>query len=214
VASGGAGEECEDWFMDPCEDDDDPGDDYPVGGGSTGGSTGGPGGGTTTDPTVGCTPSANGTVCETLDRPECRRPVAGSDACVTRDPKTTAPPGELSEWDQIGVIVNRMTANTAYCRRAKELAQQMYAAGPVNARIILWDGRNYVPNTNMQRMLWGRNGADARGRKLELDSYLVFNTRSLLAHEALHSYLNDVNSPMSATDQEIWVREHETECAG
>jgi len=107
-----------------------------------------------------------------------------------------------------------MTTGAEYCRTAKALAQEMYAAGRVNGRIRLWDGRNYIPGTNNQGMLWGRNGSDWRGRTLELDSYLVFATRSLLAHEALHAYLNATNNQMSVEDQELWIREKETECAG
>lgn len=107
-----------------------------------------------------------------------------------------------------------MTTSSEYCRGAKEQAQDMYAAGRTGGRIRLWDGRNYVPGSNQERMTWGRNGSDARGRSIEMDSYLAFSTRSLLAHEALHAYLHANNVQMHATDQELWVRAREEECAG
>jgi hypothetical protein len=90
----------------------------------------------------------------------------------------------------------------------------MYEDGRINGRIRLWDGRNYVPGTNEQEMAWGQQNADARGRIMELDSYLAFANRSLVAHEALHAYLNSINSPMSQKDQETWIRAREEECAG
>ncbi len=191
------------------------------GGGGGGGGGGGDGGGTTLpdcpdfDPDCGnsdtgdgiCTADENGTVCESEDRPECERKPDASGECVTRFPSTT-------EWTALGQVVDRMTENTDYCREAKALAQEMYAAGREGGRIVLWDGRNYVPGTNQQRMTWGRNDSDYRGRIIELDSYLAFTLRSLLAHEALHAYLNSINWPGTRDEQEAWILARESECAG
>lgn len=107
-----------------------------------------------------------------------------------------------------------MTENTDYCRAAKALAQGMYAAGREGGRLVLWDGRNYVPGTNQQGMLWGKNDSDYRGRIIQLDSYLAFQVRSLLAHEALHAYLNSINWPGTPTEQDTWIGARESECAG
>ncbi|HEX2208140.1 MAG TPA: hypothetical protein VHG93_10700 [Longimicrobium sp.] len=107
-----------------------------------------------------------------------------------------------------------MTENTEYCRGAKAIAQEMYAAGREGGRLVLWDGRNYEPGTNQQRMIWGRNDSDSRGRIIEMDSYLAFAVPSLLAHEALHAYLNSINWPGTVKEQDDWIRTRETECAG
>jgi hypothetical protein len=120
----------------------------------------------------------------------------------------------VPEWTRLGEIINRMTTGTEYCQGAKAQAQGMYAAGRINARIRLWNGRNYIPGTNNQGMSWGQQNADARGRIMELDSYLAFANRSLVAHEALHAYLNSIGSPMTHDEQEDWIRGHEGECAG
>jgi hypothetical protein len=107
-----------------------------------------------------------------------------------------------------------MTENTDYCRGAKALAQEMYSAGREGGRIVLWDGRNYVPGTNQQGMVWGKNYSDSRGRIIAMDSYLAFDVPSLLAHEALHAYLSSINWPGTTEEQEAWVRTRESECAG
>jgi hypothetical protein len=154
-----------------------------------------------------CTTEENGTVCENEERPECERRPDAPGECVTRLPTPT-------EWDALGQIVNRMTENTDYCRAAKRFAQDMYAAGREGGRIVLWDGRNYIPGTNQQGMLWGRNGSDSRGRTIEMDSYLAFRVRSLLAHEALHTYLDSINWGGTPTEQDAWIEVREGECAG
>lgn len=107
-----------------------------------------------------------------------------------------------------------MTENTEYCREAKAIARGMYAAGREGGRIVLWNGRNYKPGTNQQEMVWGKNSSDSRGRIIEMDSYLAFAVPSLLAHEALHAYLNSINWPGTVDEQEDWVSARETECAG
>jgi hypothetical protein len=154
-----------------------------------------------------CTAGENGTVCESEDRPECERKPDAPGECVTRLPTPT-------EWAELGQIVARMTENTDYCRGAKAIAQGMYAAGREGGRIVLWNNRNYKPGTNQQEMIWGRNGSDTRGRTIEMDSYLAFQVPSLLAHEALHAYLNSINWPGTLDEQEAWVRGRESECAG
>lgn len=176
----------------------------PGGGDSGGGGSTGDGDGTDDG---SCTADENGTLCESVDRPECERRPDASGECVTRPPNPT-------EWAELGQKVDRMTENTEYCRGAKVIAQEMYAAGREGGRIVLWDGRNYKPGTNQQEMVWGKNSSDSRGRIIEMDSYLVFNVPSLLAHEALHAYLNSINWPGTVQEQEDWVRARETECAG
>lgn len=183
------------------------------GGGGTGGDGGGGGGGSgdgdgdgTTDDGI-CTADENGTVCESEDRPECERRPDALWECVTRPPNTT-------EWAELAQKVDRMTENTEYCRGAKAIAQEMYAAGREGGRIVLWDGRNYVPGTNKEQMVWGKNSSDTRGRIIEMDSYLASAVPSLLAHEALHAYLYSINWPGTLQEQEDWVRAREIECAG
>jgi hypothetical protein len=204
---------CEGWMMDPCND----GDDYPTmpgGSGPTGGSGGSGGsGGASPQPTPAQVDSAcaadaaNGTVCESVDRPECTRVSGAYSDCVTRPPS-------LAEWEILGAIINRITTSSDYCRGAKAQAVEMYAAGREGGRIVLWDGRNYRPGTGQSSMYWGYNRSDIRGRNLQLDSYLAVRMRSLVAHEALHAYLHSINSPIPAEEQEPWIRARESECAG
>jgi len=78
----------------------------------------------------------------------------------------------------------------------------------------VWDGRNYEPGSNQERMLWGRNSSDARGRGMELDSYLLFASRTLVAHEALHAYLNSINYVGTVDEQHSWIKARQSECAG
>jgi len=111
-------------------------------------------------------------------------------------------------------MVARMTTDTDYCRAAKGFAQEMYDAGREGGRMKVWDGRNYEPGSNRERMLWGKNSSDARGRGMDLDSYMIFAVRSLVAHEALHAYLNSINAPGSPTEQHAWIHAREDECAG
>lgn len=228
VVDGGSDPDCDMWWEPSCGDtcmtntisgpDDMQGlSGCPDGGGGFGGGPGGPGGGGTpapppdsTPPPLNdgiCTAAENGTMCEGEDRPECQRRPDASEECVTRPPNPT-------EWAELGQKVDRMTENTDYCRQAKAIARGMYAAGREGGRIVLWDGRNYEPGTNQQRMVWGKNSSDSRGRIIELDSYLAFNVPSLLAHEALHAYLNSINWPGTRDEQEDWVGARETECAG
>ncbi len=177
-------------------------------GGAGGGGTAPPSGSPPPAPDDGiCTAAEYGTLCENEERPECERPPGATEDCVTRAPDTT-------EWALLGQTIDRMTENTDYCRAAKTLAQEMYAAGREGGRIVLWDGRNYVPGTNQQKMVWGKNYSDSRGRILAMDSYLAFDVPSLLAHEVLHAYLNSINWPGTRDEQEAWVGTRESECAG
>lgn len=175
-----------------------PGDGDSGGGGSAGDEDGTDG---------SCTADENGTRCESVDRPECERKPDATAECVTRFPSTT-------EWAALGQTVDRMTENTDYCRGAKAIAREVYAAGREGGRMVLWDGRNYVPGTNQQKMIWGRNSSDYRGRIIQMDSYLAFEVPSLLAHEALHAYLNSINWLGTPEEQEAWVSGRESECAG
>lgn len=154
-----------------------------------------------------CTVDEYGTVCEGVDRPECQRRPDAPGECVTRSPNPT-------EWAELGQKIARMTENTEYCRAAKAIAQEMYAAGREGGRIVLWNGRNYELGTNQQKMVWGKNSSDSRGRIIELDSYLAFAVHSLLAHEALHAYLNSINWLGTVKEQDAWIYARETECAG
>jgi hypothetical protein len=90
----------------------------------------------------------------------------------------------------------------------------MYNAGREGGRMKVWDGRNYKPGTNQTEMLWGRNSSDVRGRGMDLDSYMLFASRSLVAHEALHAYLSSINFVGSYQDQENWIKARQSECAG
>jgi hypothetical protein len=226
VVDGGDGSnsDCDMWWTPSCGtcmtgSISGPDDMQGLAGCTDGGSSGageGPGGGGTAPPPASpppapddgiCTAAEYGTVCEGEDRPECERKPDAPAECVTRSPNTT-------EWAALGQTVDRMTENTDYCRGAKALAQEMYSAGREGGRIVLWDGRNYVPGTNQQGMVWGKNYSDSRGRIIAMDSYLAFDVPSLLAHEALHAYLSSINWPGTTEEQEAWVRTRESECAG
>lgn len=93
-------------------------------------------------------------------------------------------------------------------------SNEQYRTGRRKERHWLWNGRNYEPGSNQKRMVWGKNSSDSRGRIIEMDSYLAFDVPSLLAHEALHAYLNSINWPGTRDEQEDWVGARETECAG
>jgi hypothetical protein len=171
-------------------------DPYCTGGGDSGGdwSWGGGGGGDPLPPPP-----------EDL-RPECSRDAQGN--CVLHPPSD-------AEWRRIGELVNRMTEGSEYCRGAKAIANEMYGRGLAAGRFKLWYNRDtFINEDGEEDMRWGANTSDAGGRILAFDSYVLFNTRSLFAHEALHAYLNSINSPLMGRANEDWVAAHEVECAG
>jgi hypothetical protein len=143
---------------------------------------------------------------EEIERPECARDAQGN--CRLR-------PLYEPEWKRIGELVTRMTEQSEYCRGAKAIAGQMYSQGRTAERIQVWDNQDrFINAEGKDDMRWGTNLSDAAGRILAYDSYLLFNKRSLFAHEALHAYLNSINSPLMGDPNEEWVRAHEAECAG
>lgn len=145
---------------------------------------------------------------EEIVRPECERTPAGACKLVHADD---------AQWDRLGELINRMTEQTEYCAGAKRIAQSFHAQGKEAGRIQLWNGKDlYLDPAGAEKMHWGRNAFDANGRLLAFDSYMVFNRRSLLAHEALHAYLATLapTSGLMPPDNETWVREHQGECAG
>jgi hypothetical protein len=143
---------------------------------------------------------------EETDRPECTRNAQGN--CLLRSLSA-------AEWSRIGELVQRMAEGSEYCRGAKAIASAMYGQGLAAGRIKVWDNQDrFINNEGEEDMRWGTNLSDAAGRILAYDSYLLFNKRSLFAHEALHAYLHSINSPLMGDSNEAWVRAHEGECAG
>jgi len=122
-----------------------------------------------------------------------------------------------NQWRRLGELINRMTEQTEYCAGAKRIAQGYHAQGKEAGRIQLWNGRDtYLNEAGVEKMDWGRNTFDANGRLLAFDSYVVFNERSLVAHEALHAYLASIapTTGLMPPSNEVWVRERQRECAG
>lgn len=143
-----------------------------------------------------------------VDRPVCERDEKGHCKLVI--------PND-DQWRRFGELINRMTEQTEYCAGAKRIAQSFFAQGKEAGRIQLWNGRDtYLNEAGIEKMDWGRNTFDANGRLLAFDSYVVFNTHSLIAHEALHAYLASIapTTGLMPPNNETWVREHQRECAG
>ena len=55
--------------------------------------------------------------------------------------------------------------------------------------------------------------SDSQGRIIVYDSYYAVQDKGTVVHEALHVYLNNINSPYMGEANEAWVDEWEATCA-
>lgn len=138
-------------------------------------------------------------------RPECTRNANGH--CETR--------AADAEWDALGEKIAKLHAPTAACARAKGILQEAHAAGPGAQRIRVWDGYDVQWDSEDERyeQRYGQNLSDSQGRYIEYDSYWMLNDQELLAHEALHWYLNEQNSPMTGKEAHAWIAQEQVKCA-
>lgn len=138
-------------------------------------------------------------------RPECERSVSGF--CVTRPPSD-------EEWTLLGQRINSLRTHTVECAAVKQILQNLYAQGIDGGRIIFWDGYDIYWDAAREkwRQRTGQNLSDIQGRYLEYDAHWVLLDPSVLVHEALHYYLNEINSPLYGEANEDWVLAREDTC--
>jgi hypothetical protein len=138
-------------------------------------------------------------------RPSCDRDTSGF--CVTRTPSS-------EEWDLLGQRINALRTTTAECASARQILQNLHAQGPQAGRLRLWDGYDVYYDAERQRWMqrYGQNLSDAQGRFLEYDSKWVFDDPTVLVHEALHYYLDQIGSTLQGDDNEDWVRSKQGSC--
>ena len=100
------------------------------------------------------------------------------------------------------------------CAQAKIYAQELVARG--RDRFLVWNGYDKYPDPESETgfsQRYGYNTSDSQGRILVFDSYWLMRDRTLVAHEALHNYLNRINSALMGKENERWVREWDDKCA-
>lgn len=139
-------------------------------------------------------------------RPECDRDANGF--CVTREFSN-------DEWDALAVQISNLQTPTAACARAKQILQELHAFGPGSQRLRAWDGYDIYRNGSgqlVQRL--GQNLSDVQGRYIEFDSYWAVRDPEVLAHEALHWYLDEIRSPLLGEANEDWVHAEDDKCIG
>jgi len=121
-----------------------------------------------------------------------------------------------------GQKISQLHTPTVACGRAKEILQEFHALGPSAQRIRGWDGYDvgYNPDTGRWWQRFGQALSDVHGRYLEYDiawivgGYKDPDHREVLAHEALHVYLNEIRSPMTFNEQHAWIATEAPKCAG
>ena len=138
-------------------------------------------------------------------RPPCRR---GADKmCITEAV-------DDRELQRIVDRINAMQDSLPECAQAKAFAQELVAQG--SDRFQVWNGYDVYPDPERESG-WGQrigyNSSDARGRILVFDSHWLFRDRTVVAHEALHNYLNRIRSPLTGKDNERWVSQWASKCA-
>ena len=182
-------------------------------GGGGGGGFGGGGGCDGYDASV-CDTYDNTGVGNTADpgpdgtyRPECDRD--GNGHCVTRELQGY-------EWDLLGQKISQLRTSTAACARAKGILEEFHAMGPQAQRIRVWEGHDvqWDPEDQRYEQRLGQVLSDVHGRYIEYDAYWVMRDQELIAHEALHMYLNEINSPLTGKEAHVWIAAEEKRCAG
>ncbi|MFL5382542.1 MAG: hypothetical protein ACJ8GN_08540 [Longimicrobiaceae bacterium] len=142
---------------------------------------------------------------DSTGRPPCRRDPSGM--CMTEGV-------DSRELQRIVDRINAMQDSLPECAEAKGYAQELVAQGADRFRV--WNGYDKYPDPDSPTgysQRFGYNSSDANGRILVYDSYWLFEDRTLVAHEALHNYLNRINSPLLGKANENWVREWAEKCA-
>lgn len=135
------------------------------------------------------------------NRPDCRKDADGY--CITR-------PVRQDEWDDLGRVIESLREDIHECREAKNILRNFYAQGLEGGRFRFWDGKDLNAKRTGQR--YGFISSDSRGRVIVYDSYYAVSDKGTVVHEALHVYLNNINSPLMDDANEKWVAEWEETC--
>ena len=135
------------------------------------------------------------------NRPDCQKDAQGY--CVTR-------PVRQDEWDDLGRVIESLREDIHECREAKTILQDFYAQGLEGGRFRFWDGKDLNAARTSQR--YGFMSSDARGRIIVYDSYYAVSDKGTVVHEALHVYLNNINSPINGEENELWVKQWQKTC--
>lgn len=135
-------------------------------------------------------------------RPECDKDASGY--CIRR--KVTDP----AQWARIGEQIESIREDVHECREAKSILRSAFGAGMDAGRIQVWDGKWLLDGGRRQRT--GYIDSDAAGRIVVLDGYWAERQKDVAVHEALHVYLNNINSPLQGPDNERWVGSMEEVC--
>ncbi len=114
------------------------------------------------------------------------------------------------EWELFGSVIESIREDVHECREAKAILQSYYAQGRVRGRFRFWDGKDLNAARTRQRFAF--MSSDAGGRVINLDGYFALRDKGVVVHEALHVYLNNINSPLRGTDNEDWVFQWEEKC--
>jgi hypothetical protein len=146
-------------------------------------------------------------------RPECDRDA--DKFCVTREFMD-------GEWGVLGRKISQLRTHTEACARAKAILQEFHALGADAKRIRGWDGYDvqYDSVKGRYTQRFGQVLSDSDGRYIEFDIGWIMADRTnpddveVLAHEALHMYLNEINSAMTGDEAHSWIRTEQARCAG
>ena len=116
----------------------------------------------------------------------------------------------------LGDKIAQLHTPTAACARAKGILEELHATGPGAQRIRGWDGYDvqWDPEDQRYEQRYGQVLSDQQGRYIQYDIHWVLRDQQLLAHEALHIYLNEINSPMTGKEAHAWIGTEEKKCAG
>jgi hypothetical protein len=140
------------------------------------------------------------------DRPACERDGGGH--CKTRE---ISP----NEWDRLLARIAAIKEHTDYCLGAKQALAALAQQGREAQRLRFWDGYD-MPSSKEQ--LFGQNLSDAEGRYIKYDSYWIWNMPELLAHEGIHTWMNEravAGNPVTipaGMKVETWVRSVDQNC--
>jgi len=139
-------------------------------------------------------------------REPCVRDAQGH--CVTRELRPT-------EWDSLGVRIERIREHREECLGAKNALRALYAQGRTSGRFRFWDGYDKMGPYEQR---YGQNLSDAQGRYIEYDSHWVWRTATLVAHEGVHAWMaqypdnSGLVNPPEGTSMEEWVEQMAKQC--
>jgi hypothetical protein len=129
------------------------------------------------------------------ERPDCLKDPYGY--CIKR--KVTDP----EVWARLGLQISSIREDVHECREAKSILTVAHGRGMDGGRIQVWDGAWMLNGRRNQRFAF--MDSDSAGRIMVVDWFQAVQKKDILVHEALHTYLNNINSPLRGLDAESWV---------